>query len=337
MIAQSPRHSLAAPRTGPRTWLRRAWSFNPTLTLFTIASALLLLAGMLGMLVDPRSVLGMPNWAKSTKFGISLLLYGATLLWMLPMLTRRPRLARFVATGTGALLSIEILLLAFQATRGVPMHFNVATPFDTLLWRIMSITIMLFWLVTLLGVGLLLFQPMTNRVLAWSVRLGMLITLIGLTQGFLMTAPNATQQAMLADGQRLDLVGAHTVGAVDGGPGLPLLGWSTDHGDLRIGHFVGIHGAQAIPLLGIMLLQFGPAWLRPGQQLALVSIVALAYLGLVALVTWQALRGQPLLQPDALTLTMLAALVGATALATGAVLLFARLVPANRYSGGQNG
>jgi hypothetical protein len=321
MITQAPFSTAVKPGPGPQDWLRRAWSFNPALVIFTLASALLLVAGVVGMLIDPRIVLGMPNWAKSTKFGISLLIYGLTLLWFLPMLTRRPRLARLVATGTGVLLTFEILLLAIQATRGVPMHFNESTPLDTALWRFMSGTIMIFWLITLLGVGLLLFQPLANRVLAWSVRLGMLITLIGLTQGFLMTSPNSTQLAMLEAGQRLDLVGAHTVGGLDGGPGLPLLGWSIDHGDLRIGHFVGIHGAQVIPLLGILLLQLSPGWLRQGHRLALVAIGAAGYLGLVALVTWQALRDQPLLQPDALTFGALGGLGAATALAAGLVVL----------------
>jgi hypothetical protein len=244
---------------------------------------------------------------------------------VLPTITRWPRLARLVATGTGVLLTVEILLLAIQATRGAPMHFNVSTPLDTALWQVMSGTIMLFWLVTLIGVGLLLFQPMANRVLAWSVRLGMLITVLGLTQGFLMPSPNATQMAMLEAGQQLNLIGAHTVGGLDGGPGLPLLGWSTEHGDLRIGHFVGIHGAQVIPLLGFLLLQAGPRWLRQGHTLALVSIGAAGYLGLVALVTWQALRDQPLLQPDALTLGALGGLVAATALGAAGVALHGRL------------
>jgi hypothetical protein len=325
MIAQSPLTDRLERRSGPMSWLARAWDFNPPLVLFSLASAALLLAGVVGMLIDPRVVLGMPNWAKSTKFGMSLLLYGLTLLWILPMLTRRPRLARGVATSTGVLLGIEILLLAVQATRGVPMHFNEATALDTILWRIMSVTIMIFWLVTLVGVALLLFQPFANRVLAWSVRLGMLITLIGLTQGFLMTTPNSTQLAMLQNGQRLDLLGAHTVGGPDGGPGLPLLGWSVEHGDLRIGHFVGIHGAQVIPLLGLLLLQLSPAWLRQGHKLALVGVGAAGYLGLMILVTWQALRDQPLLQPDALTLGALGALVAATALAATTVALHGRL------------
>jgi hypothetical protein len=303
---------------------RRAWSFNPTLTLFTALSALLLTVGVIGMIVDPRIVLGMPNWAKSTKFGISLLLYGATLLWLLPMLTARPRLAQFVAHATGAILILEIALLAFQATRGVPMHFNVATPLDAALWQVMSVSIMLFWLVTALGLGLLLFQKLPNRVLAWSVRLGLLLTLVGFTEGFLMPAPNATQRAALAAGQQLDLIGAHTVGAADGGPGLPLLGWSTEHGDLRVGHFVGIHGVQAIPLLGALLLRRRPRRLAERHLLALVAVGAAAYGGLIALVTWQALRDQPLLAPDALTLGAAGALLATAAALAGAVLLWAR-------------
>ncbi|WP_232664800.1 hypothetical protein [Pseudonocardia sp. TRM90224] len=49
-------------------------------------------------------------------------------------------------------------------------------------------------------------------------------------------------------------------------------------------------------------------WVGPG----LPFVGAASYAGLVALVTWQALRGQPLLAPDAATLTGLAVLVAAT-------------------------
>jgi hypothetical protein len=42
------------------------------------------------------------------------------------------------------------------------------------------------------------------------------------------------------------------------------------------------------------------------------------------LVTWQALRGQPLIAPDLLTITVLAALVTATLTAASVVLLQAR-------------
>lgn len=103
----------------------------------------------------------------------------------------------------------------------------------------------------------------------------------------------------------------------NGGPGLPFLGWSTTHGDLRIGHFVGIHGAQVLPLFGLWLSRRRrwPLWSR----LTFVWTAALFYLGLVALVTWQALRGQSAVAPDALQLGALGLLIVITALAVLAI------------------
>src|SRR5215210_8702552 len=78
------------------------------------------------------------------------------------------------------------------------------------------------------------------------------------------------------------------LGVPDGGPGLPLVGWSTTGGDLRVGHFVGIHALQVLPLLGAVLAAV-PGRVLPGPaRLRLVQVAAAAYLGLVGLLTWQA-------------------------------------------------
>ena len=103
----------------------------------------------------------------------------------------------------------------------------------------------------------------------------------------------------------MPIVGAHSVGVEDGGPGLLVTGWSTVGGDLRVAHFFGLHGLQALPLLGFLLASFGPAWLRSGHRVALVWTAGLAYLGLVLILTWQALRGVPVVAPDAPTLLAL--------------------------------
>jgi hypothetical protein len=100
-------------------------------------------------------------------------------------------------------------------------------------------------------------------------------------------------------------VGAHAVGARDGGPGLPLTRWSTEGGDLRAPHFIGLHALQLLPLLGWVVE-------RRRRSARLVIAAGTGWVGLVALTLWQALRGQPLLAPDAATVAGLAVLVAGT-------------------------
>ncbi|MBO0791042.1 MAG: hypothetical protein J2P36_08845, partial [Ktedonobacteraceae bacterium] len=52
---------------------------------------------------------------------------------------------------------------------------------------------------------------------------------------------------------------------------------------------------------------------------------SLAYLGLVGLLTWQALRAQPLLAPDTLTLQACAVLLAVTGLTMTGIIAHARM------------
>jgi hypothetical protein len=132
---------------------------------------------------------------------------------------------------------------------------------------------------------------------------------------YFMTWPTANQ---LANYQ--GIAGAHAVGVPDGGPGLPFLGWSTVAGDLRVGHFFGLHSIQvAAILLAISLL------LPIAFRIPLILVGNLTWLGFVGLVTWQSLRAEPFSSPSELTIMSFVALV---ALATG--LFFALSVIRSR-------
>ncbi|ABX02683.1 MAG TPA: hypothetical protein DEF47_06640 [Herpetosiphon sp.] len=306
--------------SGAGAILRQFWATSKGMTIFFLLSCFFLVLAIAGVTVDPREVLGQPVWMKSLKFAVSFVVYAPTVLWMFSYVKLRPRLMRFVMDACAAALSIEIVLFITQAVRGQPMHFNVATPIDETLWSIMGTTITVFYLINIVGFVVFLRQkPIADRVFMLSLKLGMGLMLLGFGLGFLMTNPSPAQMEVLQAGGSVPAIGAHTVGAADGGRGIAILGWSSEHGDLRIAHFVGIHGAQVLALIGWLLYNAKQRF-NDKQRLALTWGAAVAYLGLVASVTVQALRGQALLQPDATTWISWIGLVVGSVLFTSVVV-----------------
>jgi hypothetical protein len=288
-----------------RTVLADARRGHPGLYGLTIAMAALALVTAVLAVVDQRELVGAPLWFKPLKFSISIMLYGAALAWMLARLPGRGMWrAGWIITAGAA---VEMVIIVGQAARGVRSHFNDDTPFDAALYGIMGATIAVVWLATVAIALRFLRERTDDRVTASAVRLGLLVGLAGMAVGFLMSAN-----------------GGHAVGVPDGGPGLFFVGWSTTGGDLRIGHFVGMHALQLLPLLAAGLAAPGPRRLDETARVRIVRVVAAAYAGVVVLVTWQALRGQPLLAPDAVTLAAL----GAVLLASGAALAGVLRTPA---------
>ncbi|MET7802480.1 hypothetical protein ABZS78_39050, partial [Streptomyces decoyicus] len=107
--------------------------------------------------------------------------------------------------------------------------------------------------------------------------------------------------------------------STDGGPSMPLTGWSTTGGDLRIPHFVGMHALQLLPLLVMVLTALAPRFARLADDRVRARLVLLAsgvYAATFALVLWQALRGQPLIQPDGVTLRVAGLILVAAILGT---------------------
>ena len=267
-----------------------------------------------GMAVDDRTVLGVSTWLKPFKFAVSFVVYTVTVAWMISLLTRARRLAWWAGAVVAVFGALEVALIATQSARGRRSHFNNTTPLDERIWTAMGVTIGVFYVATLVIAILLLIQRLGDAPTTWALRLGLVISMVGMALGFLMLMPTAQQ---LADGSG-DIIGAHAVGVPDGGPGLPVTGWSTEGGDLRIPHFIGLHALQALPLLAFALAALSNRFPRLGDvrvRLHLVLVAAAGYAGLIALVTWQALRAQPLLAPDAATLVAAGLLVAVTAVA----------------------
>jgi hypothetical protein len=269
-----------------------------------------LAVALIGLLIDPRVITGSPAWLKPAKFGISLAIYTFTLLWLLSFVRGHNRLVAVVGWVTAIGLLVEQSIIVGQVVRGTASHFNASTTLDLILFNIMGAVIVVVWLMGLVTAVLLVRQRLPDAALAWSLRLGIGIALVGMAVAFLMTSINPAQTTAAAERTQAGLPrtsGAHSIGVAngDGGAGLPILGWSTEGGDLRIPHFVGIHAINVLPFVAWALAR---TRLRPGRRLAAIWIVSTGYLGLVCLLTWQALRGQALIAPDELTLFAAAAL-----------------------------
>ncbi len=293
---------------------RSLWHGNRPLAITVAISLVLIAIAGAGLLLDPRVITGAPAWMKPLKFAISVAVYAATLAWMMGFVPGRPRLAAVAGWTIALSLVLELAIIVLQVLRGTTSHFNLSTPLDGALFSTMGLMITLVWIMNVVVAVLLLRQRGLDPALGWSMRLGLLVSAIGMGVGFLMTSmPSPAQAGALESGQPLTHYGAHAVGVEDGGPGLPLVGWSTTGGDLRVGHFVGLHGLQVLPLAALALARWPR--LNDRQRLGLVWTAALGYLGLIALTTWQALRGQPVIAPDALTLAAAGALIGAVVVA----------------------
>jgi hypothetical protein len=280
----------------------------------------ILVAAAAGLFLDPRMITGAPAWLKPAKFAASIAIYSFTLAWIFSVIPEWTRTRRVVGWLTAVTMVVEIAIIGGQALRGTTSHFNVATPLDAALFAVMGSAIVVQTLSTVAVAVALWRHAFADRALGWALRLGMAVTIVGALTGGLMTRPTEEQLDAARRGTAMRVVGAHTVGAPDGGPGLPGVGWSKTHGDVRIAHFIGLHALQLLPILAFVLSR---GKLSEAVRVRLTITAGASYASLFGILLSQALRGQSVLSPDALTL----ALLGAWALATAAAASISLFVP----------
>lgn len=301
--------TLAARAEPVRAAARGLARAHRPLAWLTAASLGLMAASLLLQLVDGRQVLGVSTWVKPAKFAASIAVSAPLLAWIIAELGETRRLRR-AGTLMAVVAALELAVITLQAARGVPSHFNNATLLDGALFSLMGAGILIFWFAELYVAIRAFRHRFASPARAWGIRLGLAGALLGGAVGGLMPIPTPAQRASLAAGEKPAFLGAHAVGVPDGGAGLPVTHWSTEGGDLRVPHFLGLHALQALPLLAWFLERRR----RAAKRATLAACVA--WIGLTLVTLAQALRGQPLLAPDGLTLaSALAVLVGAALMA----------------------
>jgi hypothetical protein len=265
-----------------------------------------------GLATDPTLITGAPAWLKPLKFGLSTSLFCFTVAFMIGRLQRTRRFSAIVARFLAAALTVEIVLIDMQAARHTTSHFNYSSAFDASVFATMGLGIAVVFLSTVLLLVASCMERFPDRALGRAVRLSLLLALAGMGVGSLMTMPTPQQLAAQRTTQgRMPHIGAHTVGAPDGGAGLPLTGWSADHGDLRIAHFLGLHAMQVL-LLAWYLAHRRAGWTER-RQLRLIAGAGISVTIAFAVVLSQALRGEALLRPDTAIVAAWAAWLAVTA------------------------
>lgn len=285
-------------------------------------SAVIAVFATIGYFVDDRTLVGVPIWHKAAKFGVSITIYTLTIAWMLDYLPTRSRFVRVLGTIIAIGIAVELVFIVVQIIRGQMSHYNVRTVLDASLYYGMGGLITAVWLTNLILGIVLAVRRLPDRGIAAGIRWGTAIGLIGMAIAFLMTVGELEVVDMDA-AEAQGLAGAHSVGAPDGGPTMPITGWNTEAGDIRVPHFVGLHALQVIPAFALGLMLLGRRWprLRPeGTRVGLVRIFALLYFGIVVVTAVQAISGQSVLETDLRTLGVVAGLIAAAGLGSWAVL-----------------
>lgn len=239
---------------------------NETLFYYGLACLAVAVLCLVMTRLSDTQVYNVNAWYKPFKFAFSTFTFAWAMAWYCHYL---PDFNIQVFNWTVILLlSFEIIYIAIMAAQGQASHYNVSSPFYSMMFSMMALAATLVTLYTAF-VGLLFFTgefPSLPNHYLWAIRLGILIFVVFSFEGFLM-------------GGRM----SHTVGLENDNSNLFIFGWSKLAGDLRVSHFIGMHALQVLPLLSFYLLRDTKTTLLAGLLYGALALFTLV----------QALNGKP--------------------------------------------
>ncbi|MFT6879374.1 MAG: hypothetical protein ACI9QN_001611 [Arcticibacterium sp.] len=226
-------------------------------------------------MVNTVKVLGINSMLKPIKFALSTSFYAWSMAYLLFYLNNQ-RAVKWYSILALVTMFFENGIITIQALLGKRSHFNVDDTLGEVLYGIMGV--MIVWLTTAtLVIAIRFIRQKTyrvNKTIALSIKLGLILFVVFSFFGGYLSAVNS-----------------HNVGGEMGKEGLFFLDWSHLFGDLRVGHFFGIHSLQAIPLFGFFISSKSLA--RSDTKL-MVWLFTLTYTSFVCFTIWQALNGKSL-------------------------------------------
>ncbi|PTT69821.1 hypothetical protein DBR22_02790 [Arthrobacter sp. HMWF013] len=217
---------------------------------------------------------GPVGWRKPITFGLSLALTAITLALTDARLKRRPATAWILLGALSAAIVAEGALVTLQAWRGVPSHFNNATPFDAAAFSAMGLAVTVI-VVVIVSLAILSFTSARpgQPALTLSIRAGMVLLVAGQVLGV----------AIIAIGEPAVLAGNDA--AVFGPEGV-VVGAA---GVLKSPHGIALHAIQVLPLLGWLVQHV--TW-SDARRRRTVWTAAIGYALVLAVSVFQAYTGQ---------------------------------------------
>lgn len=256
---------------------QRIWYQTAFLLLACIP--LILMAGQF----DARVLNDIPLWIKPLKFHVSTALHLITFAVLIRFLSDKSQNAKWlgaVALISAAATIVEVIMIDFQAARGVHSHFNFSSQFNGSLYAMMGVCALLLSAPALILGIRFIFEPVSER-LPPGLKLG---TIAGLLAGFVLTLGIA--------GYMSSMHMSHWVNApeTDLG-GAPVFGWTRQGGDLRVPHFFATHLMQILPLAGYLL----DKWFSDNTGKIKLGVCGISLVGIaVTIGTFlQAMAGKP--------------------------------------------
>jgi hypothetical protein len=213
---------------------------------------LLMASGLVHLLVfavDGGPWTGPVSWRKPVTFGLSFGLTLITIAWAASFLALGERTRRVLLGVFAADCVAEVALITLQAWRKVPSHFNMETPFDTAVTRMLAAggAILVITLVTLTAAAFRA-NPGTAPSMRLALRAGFAALMVALASGAAMIVRG------VAEAQTGHQQAAYHVAAA-----------------LKPAHFVTMHAVLVLPALAWLLAFTGRTEARRVRAVALAT------------------------------------------------------------------